>query len=161
MNLKTLARSRSFQGVLIGILITVLALVIFQAGVAVGQHRAGFAGHLGDSYERNLVAPRVGGDLPFDRLKQPPLGGHGAAGEVVSVSLPTFVVAGPDKVEKTVVVSDDTLYREYRDESRVDDLAVGSFVVVLGDPNDSGEIEAKLIRFLPPPESITREASAQ
>src|SRR3989344_4841743 len=73
-------------------------------------------------------------------------------GIVISiVTLGTFVVAGPDNVEKTIRVSDETLFREFREELSSEDIVIGSFVVVLGSPNEGGEIEATLVRFLPPP----------
>lgn len=78
-------------------------------------------------------------------------GGHGAVGEIVSISLPLVVVAGPDNLEKTVVVEENTEIREFRDNITADKLEVGDFIIVLGAPNNEGQVEAKLIRLAPPP----------
>ncbi len=153
-NLKEFTASKSFQGILIGIGISIVGLLIFQAGVMVGQHKVQFGDRLGSHFERNFVDLERGGfgspkGLGFG--EQLPPGGHGAVGEVISVTLPTFVIAGPDNLEKTVTVTDNTLIREFRDELSTDGIETGKFVVVLGEPNDDGVIKAKLIRFLPPP----------
>ncbi|HMP67595.1 MAG TPA: hypothetical protein PKA60_02505 [Candidatus Paceibacterota bacterium] len=151
MNIKDYIQSQSFKGVLIGIFIAIIALIIFQSGVAVGERRASFAHRFGDNFERNFRDPRGG----FFQQRMPSgmniPGGHGAVGEIVSISLPLVVVAGPDNLEKTVVVGNDTEIREFRDSITADKLEVGSFVVVLGTPNDEGQIDAKLVRILPPP----------
>jgi hypothetical protein len=166
-NIKEFTQSKSFQGILIGILISIVVLLIFQAGVMVGQHKAGFGDRMGEHFERNFVDMERYENLPppmaFGFGEMLPPGGHGAAGQVISVALPTFVIAGPDNLERTVVVNDETVIRQFRDEVNKENIETGRFVVVLGEPNDKGEIEAKLIRFLPPPpdfinnESITTE----
>lgn len=153
-NLKEFTGSKSFQGILIGIAISIVALLIFQAGVIVGHHKAQFGDRMGGNYERNFIDMERGGFPPnpnFGFGEMLPPGGHGAAGQVMNVTLPTFVIAGPDNLERTVVVSDETIIRQFRDELDTESIVAGKFVVVLGEPNDKGEIEAKLIRFLPPP----------
>jgi len=158
-DLTAFTKSKSFQGVLIGIIISILALGIFQSGVMVGEQKARFSHHFGNNFERNFVDPGRRGPTSFGReiggMKSPV--GHGSVGEVVSVALPTFVVAGPDNIEKTVRVSDTTLFREFRDARSSEDLTTGSFVVVLGSPNVDGEVEATLVRFLPPPPHFNNE----
>ena len=154
-NLKEFTQSKSFQGILIGIIISIIVLLIFQAGVMVGQHKARFGDRLGEHYERNFVDMEERGSFPpnlnfgFGEMLLP--GGHGAAGQVINVTLPTFVIAGPDNLERTIVITDETVIRQFRDELHKENIETGKFVVVLGEPNDKGEIEAKLIRFLPPP----------
>ncbi|MFA6897827.1 MAG: hypothetical protein WC250_00240, partial [Candidatus Paceibacterota bacterium] len=76
---------------------------------------------------------------------------HGATGKIVSIKLPTLVVASPDSVEKVVLVGDNTEIRRFRDVIKAIDLKVDDVVVVVGSPNDSSQIEARLIRVLPPP----------
>lgn len=159
-NLKELTQSKSFQGILIGIIISIIALLIFQAGVTVGQHKARFGDRMGEHFERNFVDMNREGFSPslgFGEMLPP--GGHGAAGEVMSVTLPTFVIAGPDNLERTIVVTDETVIRQYRNEVNTESIRTGNFVVVLGEPNDKGEIEAKLIRFLPPPPDFINKAT--
>lgn len=161
-NLKEFTQSKSFHGVLIGIIISIIALLIFQAGVMVGHHKAQFGDRMSGNYERNFVDMGRGGFPPNPNLgfgEMLPPGGHGAAGQVINVTLPTFVIAGPDNLERTVLVSDETVIRQFRDELDTESLEVGKFVIVLGEPNDKGEIEARLIRFLPPPHNFIKNES--
>lgn len=152
MNIKEYIQSQSFKGILIGIFIAIIALVIFQSGVAIGERKASFAHRFGDNFERNFRDPRGGAfmqrGLPGG-ANMP--GGHGAVGEIVSINLPLVVVAGPDNLEKTVVITDTTEIREFRDTLKSDQLSIGDFIIVLGTPNDQGQVDAKLIRLAPPP----------
>ena len=76
---------------------------------------------------------------------------HGAAGKIIKTELPTFVIEGTDKVEKVIRTDDDTSIRRFRESVAATDLKIGDFVIVIGTPNDAGEIEARLIRLMPPP----------
>lgn len=145
-------QTQSFTGVLAGIFIMILILFIFQAGVALGERKASFAYHLGNNFERNFKDPQGGFFMPkgFSGVADMP-GGHGAVGKIVSITLPLVVVAGPDNLEKTVVLTADTEVREFRTVIPASELTVGDFIVVLGTPNSEGQIEAKLIRLAPPP----------
>jgi len=134
---------------MLGISAVIALLLVFQAGVFVGYRKASFAYRFGDNYYR-----------AFDRKAPAPLGfplmdefraSHGAVGEVMSVSLPTLVVAGPDSVEKTVYVSTGTLIRKFDAELKPEDIKTGDFLVVIGDPDENSQIQAKLIRMLPEP----------
>lgn len=151
MNLKEIHKSKAVQWIIFGLIVFVLVLIIFQAGVFVGYNKARFGVRFGDNFNRNFVDPRGGGfDRGFDDRKFL-ISGHGAVGEIVSIVMPQIVVAGPDNFEKTVLVGNDTLVRQFRDEVATTSLKVGDYIVVLGTPNDNGQIEAKLIRTVPPP----------
>jgi hypothetical protein len=157
MNIKNYIQSQSFKGILVGIFIAAIALVIFQVGVAFGERNASFAHRFGDNFERNFKDPS-GVNLTQRGVpgaaSMP--GGHGAVGEIVSMALPLIVVAGPDNLEKTVVITDTTEIREFRNTIQASELRVGNFIIVLGVPNESGQVDAKLIRLAPPPPDITR-----
>lgn len=156
MNTKEFIQSQSFKGILMGIFIAIIALIIFQTGVAVGERKASFAHRFGDNFERNFRDPQGGGFMRgFPGGADMP-GGHGAAGEIVSINLPLVVVAGPDNLEKTVFISDTTEIREFRDTLKADQLSVGDFIIVLGTPNAEGQVEAKLIRLAPSLPGTTR-----
>jgi hypothetical protein len=163
MNIKEYIQSKVFKGILTGIFIAIIALVIFQAGVAVGNRKASFAHRFGDNFERNFRDPRGGGfmKMGFPGGADKP-SGHGAAGEIVSIALPLVVVAGPDNLEKVVVVTDTTQVRKFQENIEVNELAVGDFIVVLGTPNNEGQVDAKLIRLAPPPPDMrSKKESAQ
>jgi hypothetical protein len=131
--------------IIIGIIIMVLS--ILMAGISIGEHRARFAGEFGDSYERNFLGPRgmmgggyFGGMMP---------GGHGAIGNILSISLPQMIISGPDNLEKTILVGASTTVRQFQQNIKSSDLKAGDFVVVIGNPNDKGQIDARFIRVMP------------
>lgn len=150
-----LHESKTVRGVVIGLGLAAIGLLVFGAGVRVGYHEARFAHSFGDNYDRMFVGPHHGGPgdgfgLPFQGHPAG-MNDHGAVGQVVSVALPDIVIAGIDKVEKTVVVSPQTIIRQYRNTATANDIHVGSFVVVIGNPTATGDVAADLIRLMPPP----------
>ena len=54
---------------------------------------------------------------------------------------------GKDDVEKTVLVSEKTAITAHRKSLKVSDLKVDDQAVIIGAPNEQGQIEAKLIRL--------------
>jgi len=140
-------KSRGFKNLLISLLSLVIAIFIFHAGMIVGYHKAGFSYRMGDNYLRTMEGPGRG--MMGDMFRKDFSPAHGAVGKIVSVQFPTFVVLGPDNVEKVVRISSSTQIRKFRDVASTTDLAVDDAVVVLGSPNDTSEIEAKLIRIMP------------
>lgn len=150
MNMKDIAQSKTLRGVIIGLVIFIVLALVFQAGVFVGFKKAEFSGRFGDSYSRAFGGPMGSGMMrgfPRDIFA----GGHGAAGKIVRINLPTIVVADRDNVEKIITTSDDTSFRSFHNTIKPTDLKVGDFVVVLGSPDSQGQIDAKLVRLLPEP----------
>ncbi len=148
-DLKAFVQSKSFQWVLVGVVGAVVVLLIFQAGLLVGYRKASFAYRFGDNYYRAFEhRPPSPFNMP---IQTDFISAHGGAGKVISVSLPTFVIAGPDEREQVVLVTDETLLRRFDTEILASDIKVDDFTVVLGAPNESSQIEAKFIRILPSP----------
>ena len=154
ISFKELVQSKMFKGFIIGIATFLVLIIVFQAGVFVGFKKAGFSQMLGENYGRIFGDEKrpgmMGGifaGLPFDNLP----GGHGAAGAVIKVSSSTIVVSEPNNIEKIVLLSDQTIIRKARDEVKAGDIVIGDFVSIIGEANSKGEIEAKLVRIMPPP----------
>lgn len=116
-----------------------------------GERKATFSQRFGDNFERNFRGPDGGMMFPGFPGEGPMPGGHGAVGEIISIALPNIIVAGPDNLEKTIVIGTDTRIREFQSELNAEDLTVGDHIITLGEPNEEGQIEAKLVRLLPPP----------
>ena len=141
-------RGKTFTRVVVGLGIVVVALVIFQAGIFVGYRRAAFSYGWGERYYDTFVGRGGPMGMPaFDRE----LNSNGTVGKIVTMSLPTIFISGTDNAERQVVLTDDTQIRRFRDALIPKDLSVGELVVVIGEPNQKGQIEATLIRVLPPP----------
>ncbi len=155
MDFKDIHSSKKVRIAVSIILIVIVALGIFKAGEVVGFHKAKFSRDFGDNFHRNFTNSHNGffrqsmGDMMDDKL---PPAGYGTVGKIVSMASSTLVVADKDNLEKTVLVNSETSIREFRDELKVTDLKVGDFVVILGTPDDKGEIEARLVRIIPTPE---------
>ncbi|CAN5754011.1 hypothetical protein BH11PAT2_BH11PAT2_01940 [soil metagenome] len=144
--------SKHVRKVLISLGVIIILLGVFKFGEMVGYHRGQFAGRFGDSFSQNFNGTRgsmmLTNGMPRELL---PPSGHGAAGKIVSITLPTIVVADSDGLEKTVHITSTTDIREFRDQIASTSLTVGESVIALGTPGDSGQIEAELIRVVPVP----------
>lgn len=148
--LKEFVESKKFRLALLGIAGLLLLLIVFQAGMVVGYQQAAFSFQYGNNYYRMFGDDGPGPDHG-PMMRGHFIEGHGAVGKVISVEPPTFVVVGRDGVEKTIVVSDDTRIRRFDRAVTINDVQVGDYSVVVGNPNESSQIEARFVRLLPPP----------
>jgi hypothetical protein len=148
-NIKEFTQSKLFQKILIGTGMAIIALLIFQAGMFVGYKKASFSYRFGDNYYRAF------GDRGSKSFRGSIRGGfieaNGAVGKIVSINLPTFVVAGTDNVEKVILIGEKTRIRHLSTTATPTDLKVDDSIVIFGSPNESSLIEAKLIRIVPAP----------
>lgn len=155
MNETNSAASRTFwaspvqRRIAISIIAVVAGLLILRLGMFIGHVQAALSLRAGDNYFRAIDGRDARNTLFFVSNDMP--SAHGAVGRVLSVSLPTFVVASPDNVEKTVVVSTGTVVRRFRDAIPATDIKPNDFTVVLGNPDGSGRIRAELVRIMPTP----------
>ena len=147
MDLKNISESKVVRDIIIIIGIIIVALSILFIGINIGEHRARFAGEFGDNYQRNFLGPR--GSMMGGYFGQMLPGGHGATGNILSINLPQIIINGPDNLEKTILVGTSTMIRQFQQNIQSTDLKTGDFVTVLGNPNNSGQIEAALIRVMP------------
>ncbi len=157
MNFKEIAQSKMFKGFIIGIVTFLVLIIVFQAGVFVGFKKANFSQRLGENYgrifgneKRSAIRDGIFKGMPFDNLP----GGHGAVGAVIKVSSSTIVVSEPNNIEKIVLLDTETIIRKAREEIQFEDIIIGDFVSIIGQANSLGEIEAKLVRVMPPPPFI-------
>ena len=131
--------------VLVGIGIMIVAMLIFSAGISVGFHKASFGRAWGENYERNFGMrpdrPMFGGDN-FPNA-------NGAIGKIIKINLPNIIVQDKDNTEKVILIKDDTKIQKMMSEVKSSDLSIDDFVIIIGSPNDQGQIEAKLIRIMP------------
>ena len=154
IDFKNISTSKKTKIVISAAVAVVIVLSAFQAGMFVGYKKAAFSYKMSDRYYRQTFGGNrqngpdnfFGNDLP---------GGNGAVGKIVNINIPHIVVDTPDNIEKIIKIDDDTLIRQSRDTISVKDLKIGDYVIVLGSPDDKAEIEARLIRLLPPPPADT------
>ncbi|MES2059712.1 MAG: hypothetical protein V4438_01645 [Patescibacteria group bacterium] len=153
MDWKNLDKTKTVRITLICIAGIIVVVTAFQAGMIVGYKKASFFFHDGDNYYRAMSgehhASMMG--IPNDDLP----GSFGASGKILKVSLPTIVIEDRDNVEKTVLITDDTIIRMFRGDASTSDIKADDFAIVVGSPNSRSEIEAKLLRILPAPATST------
>ncbi len=146
----TFFESKVLVGVLYGIGIVIIVIIIFSAGISVGSRRASFGRAWGDNYERNFGM--MPGRMGFGKDNFP--NSHGAIGKIIKIELPTIIVQDKDSTEKVILLKGDTKIQKMMQEIKMTDLVIDDFVVVVGSPNDQGQIEAKLLRVMPAPELL-------
>jgi hypothetical protein len=148
--------SKILVGVLYGIGIVIIFTLIFSMGVSVGFRKASFGRTWGDNYEKNfgMMGPggMMGGRPGFGKDNFP--NSHGATGKIIKIELPTIIVQDKDNIEKVVLIKDDTKIQKMMQNIKINDLLVNDFVVIIGSPNDKGQIEAKFIRVMPSPNEL-------
>jgi hypothetical protein len=152
MNIKNFFEEKKNRKILCAIGTVIAILVIFQAGIFVGYHKAAYSFGWGERYyktfgERGERGHR--GMMDFSRAGRGLPNSHGTIGQIISIALPTVIIEDQDRIEKTVVLTDDTMLRSFRNEIHAADLKVGDSVVIIGNPNEQAEIEARLIRVIP------------
>ena len=153
MDIKHIIHSKVFKISVIVLAECIFAFVLFSAGMLVGIHKMRFMGHWYEGYQKNFMNPRGGrfGERNFGG----DMSGHSVAGNILSIEIATSASSTPgllikslDGVEKNVLVSTSTAVRKYRDEISVNDLKPGDSVVIIGTPNEQGQIVASLIRIM-------------
>lgn len=146
MNL--LLSSKKFW-IVIGILLGLASLLlVFQAGMSIGERKAAFACRWADNYQRNFAGPKKGF---MSRFPNPEIiESHGAFGRVLRVDPSSLVIKRPDGIERIVDVSTDTEILRTRFRINLSDVQTDEEAVVIGRPTEDGRIRAGLIRILPP-----------
>jgi hypothetical protein len=149
-NILKFFRSKTFVIIIITLFGLALLAGAFALGTFVGYKKAAFSYRWGENYHLNFGGPKMG----FLRQMEDFGGGdfiegHGTFGRIIKIDGSTLIIESRDKVEKVVLVKDDTEIQKLRNTLKIDDLKVGDYAVVIGEPNDLGQIEAKFIRVMP------------
>lgn len=154
-------RSKIFKVLLIAMSIAVLLLLSFKAGEFVGYKKARFSYRWAENYHQNFGGPQNGLMRgPMGRFIPPHMAGvmrdiegkdymnaHGVSGAILKINDNIIVIQGQDGIEKTILASNSTIIKKYRETTAFGDLKITDTIVVIGSPNDNGQIEAKLIRI--------------
>ncbi len=151
---KDFLQSKGFRRLLFGIGVFVVALLIFQCGMIVGFHKASFSYRMGDNYYRAFGTEKGFTDkypIQMEVMRGNFPDSHGAVGQIITVDLPTIVIEDTHNIEKAILVTEKTTIKKFKETLKKSDLKVDDYVTIIGSPNDKSEIEAKLIRILPPP----------
>lgn len=149
MNLETFLQSKLFKRVILGILVFLIILLVFKIGMVVGARKADFSNRWSENYHNNFGGPRGGFLQQLDDRSL--IDANGIFGQIIKIDGSMFTIKSKDNIEKLVVVNEQTSIKRLRDNLKINDLKINDFVVIIGEPNNSGQIEAKFIRVMPPP----------
>lgn len=93
-------------------------------------------------------------DLKADFLVICPQGfanANGVFGQIIKIDGQTLTIKSKDNIEKSILVGEKTTIVYQRKNIKLSDLKTDDSVVVIGDPNGKGQIQAELIRVIPAP----------
>lgn len=155
--IKDVLKSKAFKISIIIILVIMLSLLTFNLGVSVGFRKANFFYKWRDNYNNN-VSPISGCmEPPFnERFNESAergfINSSGSVGEIIKINEDfSLIIKDFDNTEKIIILNENTAIREFKNQVAKEDLKIGQKVVIIGDPKESGKIEAKLIRVMPEP----------
>jgi hypothetical protein len=144
MNFKEIFKLVHFNKLLI-VLVAIVALVfVFTMGLFIGHEKARFSQRWGENYYGNIMGKR--GMMNFDR---PGFNAHGGLGQIIKIDGNSIIIKDQANVEKTILITDKTAIIKDNHNIKITDLKVDDKVVAIGQPNNQGQIEPKLIRVLP------------
>lgn len=158
MNFENITKTKYFKGVFYVIGALVILITVFSLGIKIGFHKANFSYSWGENYERNFGGPRGGMMRNFQGsggIRGRMMGGldnnfinpHGTSGVVLKIDNNALVILGNDNNEKTVSVNEKTIIRKPAEVLKLSDIKIGDNVMIIGAPNNVGQIEAKFIRL--------------
>lgn len=145
-------RSRTFMSIIIGVFALALLAIVFSAGAMVGARKARFSYEWGDNYHRNFAGPRNGflfgpRDLEFMEV-------HGVAGQLMQIDGSVLLINGRNDRERTVITSNGTIIKRFNETVGLSTLQNGEMLVIIGEPDNQGQINAKFIRVIPPLQTV-------
>lgn len=138
--------SKAFKISFVVIAVVIAALLIFKLGVFVGYRKANFSYRWAENYHKNFGGPREG--FFNDFYDRDFIDGHGMSGLVMKIDGNVLIIKDRDNTEKTVTISDQTVIRVNRDTIKITDLKIDDRIVIIGSPDNQGQIEAKFIRVM-------------
>ncbi len=136
--------TKNTKWVLWGAVAILAALLIFHAGVVVGQQQP-LRGRMVLTNGKTSQG-MLGGIMPRQGFVE---NGHGAVGTIATVTLPTFTLESRDGLNQTIYAGTSTTVTggQTNDASA---LQSGEVVIVIGDPDDTddGYLDARIIHIL-------------
>lgn len=144
MNIKEIFKPAHFNKLLIVLAAIVVLVFVFSLGIFVGHEKARFSQRWGENYYGNIMGRR--GMMNFDR---PGFNAHSGLGQIIKIDGNSLIIKDQANLEKTILVTDKTAIIRDNQNITITDLKVDDKIVVIGRPNNQGQIEPKFIRVLP------------
>jgi len=147
MDIKEIIKSKAYMITALSLAVIAVAVLIFGAGMYAGYRKARFSYQWGENYHMNFGGSR--GGMMRDFGGKDLIDSHGASGQIIKIDGSVIIIKGQDGVEKSILIKDDTTIRRFRETIKLNDLKVNDYIVIIGSPNNSGQIEAKFLRMMP------------
>jgi len=148
MDINNFFQSKTFKIITWCVAGFIVLSFVFNLGVYVGTQKANFSFRWAEQYHNNFAGPSDGFFQQFagkDFIES-----NGVFGKIIKVADQSIIVKGKDDVEKVISITDKTTIKYQNKDIKISDLKIDDQVVIIGEPNDAGQIEARLIRVMPP-----------
>ncbi|MFA5360245.1 MAG: hypothetical protein WC349_04795 [Patescibacteria group bacterium] len=149
MSFKDFFKSNHLNKILIVLATIVVLVFVFSLGVFVGHEKGRFSRNWGENYYRNIMGPGGFGGPGMMDFNRPDFNAHGGLGQIIKIDGNNLIIKDQASVEKIILVTGKTIITKNNQNIKITDLKVDDKIVVIGGPNDQGQIEPKLIRVLP------------
>ncbi|MDP2736899.1 MAG: hypothetical protein Q8O59_03955 [bacterium] len=148
MGFKEIFKPAHFNKLLIVLAVMVVLVFVFSLGVFVGHEKGRFSRNWGEHYYGNVMGQgkRGFGMMDFNRSG---FNAHSGLGQIIKIENNSLIIKDQDNIEKTILITDKTAIIRDRQNIGLADLSVDDKIIVIGQPNDRGQIEPTLIRVLP------------
>ncbi|MCX6718310.1 MAG: hypothetical protein NTY81_01760 [Candidatus Staskawiczbacteria bacterium] len=146
--MKDILESKLFKIIILSIAGLIILGFVFSLGVFIGTKRAEFSFKWASQYHNNFAGP-AGGFLGNAMMNEQFTEGNGVFGQIIKINGQTLTIKGADNVEKNILVGTQTTIVYQRKNIKLSELTINENVVVIGDPDNNGQIQAELIRVLP------------
>ena len=150
--MKDVLQSKVFKGIVLGITGLIILFFVFGLGVFTGMERANYSFKWADEYHRNFGGPQGGFFGDFMGMDREFTNANGSFGQIIKIDPTgnTLTIKDVSNVEKDILIGSKTTIIYQRKNIKLSDLKLNESVVVIGEPNSSGQIKAELIRVVPP-----------
>lgn len=146
--MKILLQKYILTAVIILLVLFLAAILIFAIGMKVGYRKAMFSYHWNDTYAQEFGGPRSPFMMMDNNADETP-NPHGAFGTVIAVRMPNIVIKNKNEAERLVNIGTTTVVRRFHDLAASTTIRVGDNLVILGNSDDNGYINATFIRIVP------------
>lgn len=125
----------------------IILCFVFGLGVFVGTKKADFSYKWAEAYHTNFGGPQ--GGFLGNMMGQQFTNANGVFGQIIKINGQVLTIKDCDNIEKNILTDDDTTIVYQRRNIKLSELKIGDNAVVVGEPNNNGQIDAELIRIMP------------
>jgi len=159
MDINNFLQSKGFKIAVACVAIFVALFFIFSIGVYVGTEKANSSFKWAEQYHNNFAGPAGGFLNNVIRGGDEFMESNGVFGKIIQVGNNTITVEGRMETERLISISDKTIIKYQNNSIDFSSLKVGDQVIIIGQPNENGQIDAALIRIMPDrPEDTTNSS---